>query len=94
MVVLSPVPLLAGVRLRRGDLEKGECSAAECSQLASDYWKAGFGRVQIVPSVQLTYWRDVALDVRDALEEQQKELGWKNGVPPKVYDKPVKWPDG
>lgn len=57
MVVMDPAPFLPphNVRFRRGDHEKGECSASECSLIAQDLWKAGFGRIQVVPSVQVSF---------------------------------------
>lgn len=55
MVVMDPEPFLPphNVRFRRSDLMKGECAASECGLLCSDYWKEGFGKVQVVPSVQV-----------------------------------------
>lgn len=41
------------VRFRRGNKDKAECAASECSLVCSDYWKAGWGRIQVVPSVQV-----------------------------------------
>ena len=51
MVVLDPKPFLDGVRFRRS--RGGECAASECSLIASDFWQAGYGHVQVVPSVQV-----------------------------------------
>lgn len=56
MVIMDPRPFLPphNVRFRRSDVEKGECAASECGLVCSDYWKEGFGRVQVVPSVQVS----------------------------------------
>ena len=56
MAILDPRAFLAphNVRFRRGDQSKRECSASECSLLAEDFWAKGFGRVQVVPSVQVS----------------------------------------
>jgi alpha-1,3-mannosyltransferase len=89
MVVLHPEPLVAGIRFRRGNAAKGECAASECSLLASDYWAKGFGRVQVVPSVQLAYERWVAIDSARELRKRMLHLGWTDGVPPAQHDKPV-----
>ena len=52
---MNPTPLLRhNVRFRRGDKGQGECAASECSLVCSDYWKAGYGRIQVVPSVQVS----------------------------------------
>jgi alpha-1,3-mannosyltransferase len=55
MAVLSPTPFTKpyNTRFRRGNLAKGECAASECTLVCSDFWKAGWGRVQVVPSVQV-----------------------------------------
>ena len=56
MAIMSPTPFTKpyNVRFRRGDRQKGECAASECSLVCSDYWKSGWGRVQVVPSVQVS----------------------------------------
>lgn len=60
MAVLSATPFLEhGIRFRRSDTAKDECAASECSLIASDFWKVGFGRVQIVPAVQVRPSPDV-----------------------------------
>lgn len=56
MVVLAATPFLApyNLRYRRGDKRKeGECQASECELVNRDLWEAGWGRVQVVPSVQV-----------------------------------------
>ncbi|RXK37967.1 hypothetical protein M231_04753 [Tremella mesenterica] len=94
LVAMSPIPLLQGVRFRRGDKEKEECAASECTLIACDYWKFGWGRVQVVPSVQLAYEKKVALEIREDLQKQQDSLGWTDGVPPRQLDTVVQWPNG
>lgn len=32
-----------------------ECSASECSLICNDYWRAGYGRIIMVPRVKLAY---------------------------------------
>lgn len=55
MAVLAATPFLQhDVRFRRSDTSIDECAASECSLLASDFWREGFGRVQIVPGVQVS----------------------------------------
>lgn len=36
-------------------LVENECSASECSLICNDYWKAGYGRIIMVPRVKLAY---------------------------------------
>ncbi|KAJ9093137.1 hypothetical protein QFC19_008480 [Naganishia cerealis] len=54
MAVLDPKPFLPpyNIRFRRSDPSKAECAASECGLICSDYWREGFGRIQVVPSVQ------------------------------------------
>jgi alpha-1,3-mannosyltransferase len=89
LAVLDPAPFRPPhkVRFRRGGM--GECASSECLLICADFWKAGFGRVQVVPSVQLAYGREVALQTARRLREDTARLGWRGGVPPK--DTPVKW---
>lgn len=104
LAVLDPAPFLPphNVRFRRGNAEQNECAASECGLIAQDFWKTGYGRVQVVPSVQVSHWAEgkitwvdeqlaytkhVAQQTRDALLKQQAELGWTGGVPPD--DEPV-----
>ncbi|WRT69758.1 uncharacterized protein IL334_006749 [Kwoniella shivajii] len=93
LAILSPKPFLPpyNVRFRSGNKEKGECAASECTLIASDFWKIGFGKVQVVPSVQFAYERDVALDIVEDLEKQKRLLAWKDGKPPQKLDSPIEW---
>ena len=58
--MIKPEPFLSasngneGIRFRRSDLGKEECAASECSLLCGDFWKAGYGKVQVVPSIQVS----------------------------------------
>lgn len=91
IAVLSPTPFLPPfkVRFRRG--APGECAASECTLLAADFWKYGWGRIQVVPSVQVAYDRKTALVSARLLREKQSKLEWKNGVPPRHLDSAVRW---
>lgn len=88
MVVLAATPFLEpfNVRYRKGRIDEGECPMAECNQLATDFWKHGWGRVQIIPSVQVAYDREASLDILETLYHQHRELGWSDGVPPAHLD--------
>lgn len=57
IAILDPAPMYAvpHVRFRMADLSSGECSASECSLICNDYWKAGYGRIIMVPRVKLAY---------------------------------------
>jgi hypothetical protein len=50
--------------------------------ICSDFWKNGAGKIQVVPSVQVAYERDVALETETLMQETKKTLGWVEGVPP------------
>lgn len=43
------------VSFRMARITEGECSASECSLICNDYWKAGYGRIMMVPRVKLAY---------------------------------------
>lgn len=53
MAVLAATPFLPpfNVRFRRG--RANECAASECELVSRDLWEKGWGRVQVVPSVQV-----------------------------------------
>ncbi|BEJ16811.1 hypothetical protein CspHIS471_0602120 [Cutaneotrichosporon sp. HIS471] len=89
LAVLDSAPFFLPhkVRFRRGGM--GECAASECLLICSDFWKAGHGRIQVVPSVQLAYERDVALQTAKRLRQDTMRLGWKGGVP--LTDTPIQW---
>lgn len=55
MAVLSATPFLPphNLRFRRG--REGECAASECELVCRDLWELGFGRIQVVPSVQVSH---------------------------------------
>ncbi|WWC92851.1 uncharacterized protein L201_007812 [Kwoniella dendrophila CBS 6074] len=95
LAILSPEPFLPpyDVRFRRSDKSKNECAASECTLIASDFWKEGFGKVLVVPSVQLAYERDVAIDIVEELFKQKEQLGWIDAVPPIELDTKVDWID-
>lgn len=106
LAVLDPRPLLGssspafssntrGVRFRSASADAHECAASECALICSDYWKAGFGKVQVVPSVQLAYDRGTAMETEQMMQKQRRELGWVNGVPKKMPRRGSSryWPD-
>lgn len=69
---MSPTPFLPpyNVRFRRGaqaprgsDLTAAdiECQQSESSFISWDFWKYGFGRVQVVPGVHACYGKEDAM---------------------------------
>lgn len=74
LIVLESEPFYRGVKFRSS--VAGECSASECALLAKDFWKLGFGRALIVPSVKLTYWGKFSLliDLAQAFEKVHRDL--------------------
>lgn len=93
LAVLSPEPFLPphNVRFRRGDVKRAECAASECTLIASDFWKVGFGKVAVVPSVQLAYERDIVKDIIEDVGKQKEQLGWVDAVPPEHLDAEIEW---
>ncbi|KAF8843505.1 glycosyltransferase family 69 protein [Paxillus ammoniavirescens] len=57
IAVLDPAPFYTPpyVSFRMAKLTENECSASECSLICNDYWKAGYGRILMVPRVKLAY---------------------------------------
>lgn len=47
-----------GIRFRSAFNSSTECSASECQLIAKDFWKAGYGRILMVPSVGFVYHKD------------------------------------
>ena len=71
VVVMNPIPFLPpyNVRFRRGaeapsgsDLTAAdmECQMSESAFISWDFWKYGFGRIQVVPGIHATYGKDDA----------------------------------
>ena len=105
MVVMSPTPFLPpyNVRFRRGVPRaphqrpgEEECQASESSFISWDFWKYGFGRIQTVPGVHLTYGKDDArvrgwVDFPHPDAQHPERIQWKDDPPAKVrcHD----WPD-
>ncbi|KAK6906432.1 hypothetical protein I204_00758 [Kwoniella mangroviensis CBS 8886] len=103
ITVLNPQPFYPpyNVRFRRGQprTEKyWECQASESSFISWDFWKYGFGRVQVVPGVHATYGKEDAM-LRGWVEwpnpgpggNGKEEIDWIDQPPNKVrcHD----WPD-
>ena len=57
IAVLDPAPFYSPphVRFRMAKITEGECSASEQCLICNDYWKAGYGRIMMVPRVKLAY---------------------------------------
>ncbi|KAG8753371.1 capsular associated protein [Serendipita sp. 396] len=61
IAILDPAPIYSTphVRFRMAKLSDKECSASECSLVCNDYWRAGYGRIIMVPRVKLAYDKKV-----------------------------------
>ncbi|WVQ95404.1 hypothetical protein IAU59_002501 [Kwoniella sp. CBS 9459] len=101
ITVLNPQPFLPpyNVKFRRGKPRTNdfwECQASESSFISWDFWKYGFGKIQVVPGVHATYGKEDAMmrgwvewpSPGDGLRE---EIDWNHQPPAKVrcHD----WPD-
>ncbi|OMJ07772.1 Alpha-1,3-mannosyltransferase CMT1 [Smittium culicis] len=53
------------VRFRRSDVDKKECAASECSLLCNDYWRKGYRRIVLVPSILVSYNMETAILIDD-----------------------------
>ncbi len=92
--VLSPTPFLPpySIRFRRGataphgsqltsaDLE---CQQSESSFISWDFWKYGFGRVQVVPGVHACYGKEDAMlrgwvEFPDEGEGSEEAITWED----------------
>ncbi|WWC64987.1 uncharacterized protein I303_107601 [Kwoniella dejecticola CBS 10117] len=101
ITVLNPQPFMApyNVRFRRGQPRTDkfwECQASESSFISWDFWKYGFGRIQVIPGVHATYGKEDAM-VRGWVEwptpsgGMKEDIDWVDQPPSKVrcHD----WPD-
>jgi alpha-1,3-mannosyltransferase len=101
-VVFSAKPLLQeGIRFRDG--YKDECHMGEPTYLCKDFWKAGHGKIAVIPTVNLEYddthgkWikgrMGFASDLVQNVDEQAEDfkIEWK-GPPEKVLCMPG-WTD-
>lgn len=105
MVVMNPTPFMHpyNVRFRRAeprrpDQAEGteECQASESAFISWDFWSYGFGRIQTIPGVHLTYGKDDAR-LRGFVEypvpdrEHSETIDWDENPPSRVrcHD----WPD-
>lgn len=87
----TAAPLLRGVRFR--DRHKDECGQGEPQMFCKDLWFAGYGKIAVVPSVNLEYSDKKAKKIKelkgytsDAVQHQAEEgaaIAW-DGPPEKV----------
>ncbi|WWC72778.1 uncharacterized protein I206_106742 [Kwoniella pini CBS 10737] len=101
ITVLNPQPFMSpyNVRFRRGKPRTDkfwECQASESSFISWDFWKFGFGRIQVIPGVHATYGKEDAM-LRGWVEwpnptgGMREDIDWVDEPPSKVrcHD----WPD-
>ncbi|KAI4096812.1 MAG: hypothetical protein LQ339_006896 [Xanthoria mediterranea] len=70
-----------GIRFRRN--REGECYMGEPTLLAKDFWKAGFGKILVVPSVWVAYSHRASVRVKlekGYVEENLREGGMEKGM--------------
>ena len=74
-VVFSAAPLLGpdGVRFRRA--RAGECEQGEPQLFCKDLWGRGFGRIAVVPVVNLEYSDEAGRKIKDAKGYVSKWVG-------------------
>ena len=90
ITVLSPTPFLPpyNVQFRRGATAPPgsglssadvECQQSECGLISWDFWKYGFGRIQVVPGVHATYSKADAM-MRGWIEFPLEEEGYTEAI--------------
>ncbi|EIW69318.1 hypothetical protein TREMEDRAFT_62182 [Tremella mesenterica DSM 1558] len=103
IAVLNPTPFLPpyNVRFRRGKPKSMfsnelECQWSESAFISWDFWKYGFGRVQVVPGVHACYGKEDAmmrgwLEWPNPTKQHPEEIDWDDEPPKKIrcHD----WPD-
>lgn len=90
-VAFTAKPVVEGkVRFRASrENERGECRHSECQLLCKDLWWEGYGRIMMVPSVNVAYDLKTARAVRQiqgstsSWVEKEKDDGWE--------DDKIKW---
>jgi alpha-1,3-mannosyltransferase len=104
-VVFSAAPLLdAGIRFRASG--EGECHQGEVSLLAKDMWMRGYGRIAVVPSVNLGYDDETGeriqqekglvgdwtqLELEPEDDSEDSTISWQENPPTKVRCIPTNW---
>lgn len=63
-VALGAGPLLGGLRFRDVSADAGECYQGEPQLFCKDLWFRGYGKIAVVPSVNLEYSDERALDIK------------------------------
>ncbi|KAI4275074.1 MAG: hypothetical protein LQ337_003485 [Flavoplaca oasis] len=83
MATLSAKPFIEkGIRFRRS--RENECYMGEPTLLAKDFWKEGFGKILVVPSVWVAYSHAASVKVKaekgfveDNVKEEEPEEGMR-----------------
>lgn len=109
-VAFTAQPVLEGVRFRDANKTAGECIQGEPQLFCKDLWWRGFGKIAVVPSVNLEYSDEKAKMIKEAkgftaanVADQDEEgdmIEWQ-GPPENVKCMPVwenqfwqKWDEG
>ncbi|KAL9018953.1 MAG: hypothetical protein Q9185_003787 [Variospora sp. 1 TL-2023] len=89
--------LESGVRFRRE--HPGECSQGEPTSLCKDFWLNGYGKIAVVPSVNLEYGDEGAKKIKrdlgyvsdwvDKEEDEEAMIEWQEKPPEKVKCMPT-----
>ncbi|KAI4276396.1 MAG: hypothetical protein L6R38_005679 [Xanthoria sp. 2 TBL-2021] len=86
MVTMSAKAFIEkGIRFRRN--REGECYMGEPTLLAKDFWKEGFGKILVVPSVWVAYSYGASVKVKmekGYVEENVEERKMEDGLQEKI----------
>ncbi|KAL8853722.1 MAG: hypothetical protein Q9221_001533 [Calogaya cf. arnoldii] len=100
MVAMSAKAFIEkGIRFRRN--REGECYMGEPTLLAKDFWKEGFGKILVVPSVWVAYSHGASMKVKmekgyaeENVGEREMEIGLQEMIewddkPPSLIKCPI-----
>ncbi|KAL8879354.1 MAG: hypothetical protein Q9198_003015 [Flavoplaca austrocitrina] len=88
MAAMSARPFIEkGIRFRRS--RENECYMGEPTLLAKDFWKEGFGKILVVPSVWVAYSHGASVKVKE--EKGYVEENLKEDEPEEGMQEMIEW---
>jgi alpha-1,3-mannosyltransferase len=91
-------PILDGLRFRASNEEAHECFQGEVQLLCKDMWHRGFGKIAVVPTVNLEYTNEKGKKVKElkgytsdlvrGKTEEEMSIDWVTQPPEKVLCSP------
>ncbi|KAM3468650.1 hypothetical protein MY5147_007726 [Beauveria neobassiana] len=97
--VFSAKPILEGLRFRTANTDGGECTQGEPQLFCKDMWFRGYGKIAVIPTVNLEYSDERAKQIKDLkgyasklVSEQDPAndvFAWQQNPPDEVKCMPV-----